>query len=943
MKKISVLLVFAMLFSLFSTCAFANDNVNAAGTLAKIAEIRGDASIVNDATKKTVKAFKNMKLSEGDTVVTTKDAQVRLFLENKILVIVEGNSEVVVSKNSKNKVTQGYERLLDLKKGSLVVIADKKLQNKEKLEVKTQTMVAGVRGTSFGIVNKPDHYYIEVYEGVVQLAPNKEYYANDSAISSLKPILITKQRTKLIKYGNFVNDYRLEPKKTQEPLIYPNTLLRFKEEEKYYGKYMAGQKQDIAIKPDSAKTMTSRMGEVLGYNFTFDRAYDFNKKENIVAKNTSTSSNPSSRPEPQTPPSLPSINYYNELVSNGKYKAPVTIAGVSSNVEVEVKNGKIRKIKITPEPSSTLSSANDITRATEDIRQNNGISSSLRNSTNTDVKSLVEAVNNALKKDPEPNAIPTLLEGNNWYGHGRGNERYDWTRPSGTRVGPMEVKITVNSSGIITSIDHENFGDNASLKPESASTDTNTYKPIRDAVMSKNSTDLAKKAVLYGANASGLSDSEKATARNIYNDVINGATDSEQIKKRQKSAIGYISAIDNAIERATPRTPTTIQGNFNVNAIPQGFLRSVSINPDLFENNVYYKSKSENLAAIRFPSITMGTPAAGNGTVTIPALANANVSISGDGFTYDTTNNTLKHDKDLDDYSQKRYFELVFTHPSGFEYATMIPVVRGVDTYNLIETEKIMIGKSGQNYTLPLKKNANNAFSKYYFMEGMPTFISNNSFDVLKIIGKNNVEFDLNKDYNKISGNQLKLEQSPTAFHKHSKLIPNSASTDIFIKNTPPPSEPSYKVSDMKGTYSTNAFDIIFFAGYTKTNISRKPNGAIKIKRGEKLSDVPPDRWNVTPFVGGADQPFDMEIVSKVDNDIKQYFTINNYSDFEKYGLYTKFTDTPVPMDAHTGDSINIKLQIAVYKPDGTMELKDIYDPYSGQPIDDLMTVKIID
>ncbi|MGP1569860.1 MAG: FecR family protein [Eubacteriales bacterium] len=869
MKKISILLVIAMLFSLFSTCAFANDNVNIAGTLAKIAEIRGDASIVNDAAKKTMKAFKNMKLSEGDTVVTTKDAQVRLFLENKILVIVEGNSEVVVSKNSKNKVTQGYERLLDLKKGSLVVIADKKLQNQEKLEVKTQTMVAGVRGTSFGIVNKPDHYYIEVYEGVVQLAPNKEYYANDSAISNLKPILITKQRTKLIKYGNFVNDYRLEPKKTQEPLIYPNTLLRFKEEEKYYGKYMAGQKQDMAIKPDSAKTMTSRMGEVLGYNFTFERAYDFNKKENIVAKNTSTSSNPSSRPEPQTPPSLPSINYYNELVFDGNYTADATISGGIQTIKLKITNGKINDLRI---PTLTHI-PNNIGLAAREIESTNIISSALRQSEDANVKQFVEGIIKAINNGPFYDSIP-VGNGQHWYGYARGNERYDWLRPSGTHVGPMAVKISVTSNNI-TAIEHKNFGDADSLRPASG-----TYAPIRNAVVHYHNTDLVKKAILHGANASGLSDSEKATARDIYSDVINGATSSEEIKKRQKSAIGYVNAIENAIQRSRS----------NYITVNSRKLLYLAINPVEFENKVFYKSASDDLSNVNLPAsfIDDSTGAVTQGTVTLANLADAGIEIKGDAFSYNSANNKLTHTKSLSDYSAMSKFDLSFTHPSGFEYATMIPVVRGVDTAAAkIPAKKLIIGKNAKNYEFPLWRRGGSgstipSYGHNYLIREIPDFMNSGNFDVLKILGENGAEFDLTKGYNKNPAGKTQIVVDNNQIVKNTHDFPN-----FKLLNNPLPQEPAYRLSEVYGN-ATFLMNLIKFGRIQKDLFDL--NLKIVLTQGDLIDE---GQWNAAdPSGTGPQAVIPLQIYERGNSAPYNQFS---KSSLREWGFFTeKYFDKPV-------------------------------------------------
>lgn len=893
MKKISILLVFVMLMSLVSVTSFASEDTAKADTLAKITELKGDASIIKESTQKTIKAFKKMKLSEGDTVVTTKDAQLRMLLENKILVIVEGNSEVVVRKNSKNKVTKGYERLLELKTGSLVVVADKKLQENEKLEVKTQTMVAGVRGTSFGIVSKPDHYYIEVYEGVVQLTPNEEYATINPAIRGLKPILIKKQRTKLIKFSNFVSDYYAEPKRTQEPLIYPNILLRFKEDIHYYGRYGVDREQDVAMTPQVPPLMEERMKDELGLNFTFEKAYGFNKKGDSIATGGGGGGGGS---HPSAPVAL---DVSVEPIPNGIYKNPVSINGNPYQVEVKVKNGKIISVDVpglAPVP-------NEIGLAKAQIIETNSVDAQLQQSADPGVKALAEAVKNALKKDAEPElALTGLQQGHEWFGQARGNEHYDLS----SNVGPMEVQIAVDAASHITSITHQKFGDNSALLPASSNTGlavNNTYKPIRDAVVAKQGTDFVKKAVLYGGSAPGLSAADKITAANIYRDVV-GSASGDEAKKRQKSAIGYISAIENAIERA--KAGQIVIGGRN--------LKSLTLDSDTFthdDDKAHYK-EAKDLSHVSFiANYTTGA----SDQKTITDLVAAGIVVQGENSDYNAGNKQLTYNKNLSDYSVTSKYELKLSHANGFEYNVPIPVVRGIDdvAVNRIEAKELKIGKTGQNYTLPVMKNGNGGIAGHYLFRGKPSFMQSGNFDALKIMGVDNSEFDLTKGYNKQNNRvQLKLVTLPASTNLAFELKKDAAVTFKMLNN-PLPSEHKYKVSAIRDDPPYQSFfDVDLLAEFKQASVLNTA-GRIQIKRGTKLLDT----TTIWSSGGLAPVPFNMDIKIEGDQgDIKSSENMSTAEKFKLWGLYTQYSDAVVPSDATLGDA-DIPLKIAVYTPNG--------------------------
>lgn len=232
MKQKKRIIFLALVLALFfSTTDLFSANV-AFGKVQKIAG-KGLVNVTKQNSAKSTKAFKNMKLNEGDKIVTEKDASVQILMEKKILLLLEGNTEAILEKNSKAKDNKGYERFLKLEKGSVIVDVDKQLGTNDKVEVRTPTMVAGVRGTSFGIAVRNNKYYIEVYSGVVTLTPNSENFSPEQ-MKELKPIHVKEGENFMVRNDKFVEDFKKGGIKEKYDREYPNLLKRFEKLEKDY-------------------------------------------------------------------------------------------------------------------------------------------------------------------------------------------------------------------------------------------------------------------------------------------------------------------------------------------------------------------------------------------------------------------------------------------------------------------------------------------------------------------------------------------------------------------------------------------------------------------------------------------------------------------------------------------------------------------------------------
>jgi len=99
-------------------------------------------------------AESGMVLSEGDILRTKKNAWALVNLDGDgetATVTVQENSQLLISKLTKDEEENSQETLLDLGLGKILIEAEKLHSEKSKFEVKTPTSVVGVRGTTFAV------------------------------------------------------------------------------------------------------------------------------------------------------------------------------------------------------------------------------------------------------------------------------------------------------------------------------------------------------------------------------------------------------------------------------------------------------------------------------------------------------------------------------------------------------------------------------------------------------------------------------------------------------------------------------------------------------------------------------------------------------------------------------------------------------------------------
>lgn len=146
----------------------------------KIEKLIGQAFLQKDGSKVWLQLIPNTLIEEKVTIVTMEDSELKIKLDNDISVNVGAKTKVYIeSLKSKPKTESLNEAGLKLMFGKLYSNINKKLETGAKYEIKSGSVVAGVRGTRFLVTNiQGGRVEIKVYDGFVTVTntvENKAY------------------------------------------------------------------------------------------------------------------------------------------------------------------------------------------------------------------------------------------------------------------------------------------------------------------------------------------------------------------------------------------------------------------------------------------------------------------------------------------------------------------------------------------------------------------------------------------------------------------------------------------------------------------------------------------------------------------------------------------------------------------------------------------------
>lgn len=146
----------------------------------KIENIKGQAFLQKDGSTVWLQLVKNALIEEKSTIVTMDNSEIKIRLDNDILVNVGEKSKLYIENlKSKPKLEVISEAGLKLLFGKVYSNISKKLETGAKYEIKSGSVVAGVRGTRFLVTNlKGGVVEVRVYDGFViidNIIENKQY------------------------------------------------------------------------------------------------------------------------------------------------------------------------------------------------------------------------------------------------------------------------------------------------------------------------------------------------------------------------------------------------------------------------------------------------------------------------------------------------------------------------------------------------------------------------------------------------------------------------------------------------------------------------------------------------------------------------------------------------------------------------------------------------
>lgn len=155
-------------------------SVEAVKKSGKVESLKGQAFLQKDGSTVWLQLVKNALIDEKSTIVTMDNSEIKIKLDNDILVNVGEKSKLYIENlKSKPKSKEITEAGLKLLFGKVYSNISKKLETGAKYEIKSGSVVAGVRGTRFLVTNlKGGIVEVRVYDGFVvidNIIENKQY------------------------------------------------------------------------------------------------------------------------------------------------------------------------------------------------------------------------------------------------------------------------------------------------------------------------------------------------------------------------------------------------------------------------------------------------------------------------------------------------------------------------------------------------------------------------------------------------------------------------------------------------------------------------------------------------------------------------------------------------------------------------------------------------
>lgn len=161
-KSLALFLCLAIFLSGGAGAAFASVKISA-----KLISMEGDVQVIRAGGEKPFKAFVNMRLTEGDRIITGSNGTAKVQMEDDVIITLAENTRIYLSELRGSQGAQ--QSSINLQSGAVGSSVGKKLTDNSRFEIKTPTAVMGVRGTEFFTQYYNGNVDVRVVNGIVEV------------------------------------------------------------------------------------------------------------------------------------------------------------------------------------------------------------------------------------------------------------------------------------------------------------------------------------------------------------------------------------------------------------------------------------------------------------------------------------------------------------------------------------------------------------------------------------------------------------------------------------------------------------------------------------------------------------------------------------------------------------------------------------------------------
>ena len=159
-KKIIIICVAIALIIITALILFLYNRSKISATTMRILRIEGEVTLTDNGKDKTIKD--NLRLNSGNALSTAVESLVSIGLDDVKIITLDQLSRAIFNQN-------GRKLDLELTAGSLFFEVQKPLEDEESMDIRTSTMIVGIRGTSGWVSVDGEHEQLIVTDGHVHV------------------------------------------------------------------------------------------------------------------------------------------------------------------------------------------------------------------------------------------------------------------------------------------------------------------------------------------------------------------------------------------------------------------------------------------------------------------------------------------------------------------------------------------------------------------------------------------------------------------------------------------------------------------------------------------------------------------------------------------------------------------------------------------------------